>query len=505
MPYPFDDDQNEAGAEADSERERKFLAMRVGLRNARPVLGRGGLSEEQPPQSVSDTNDELIRRAGGMHGSDISRNRVPDAPGNALPPAPPGASILGMSSQPEGPATTRYEELLRKGPPQYHGFNKFLDILGNATREGRAIETGTGMGSLGYQSRLGRAANDAQSELSLQKEGEAARFSTPEKRQAYMQGNPSLFSSVTDFQKNDFVLSGKFPQREPGAEKPESLDQEIADAAATAQRDGRDPNSDPKVLQLLDVKQRGQRDPQQKLTPQEQAYQDYIKQGLTPAQAYEKVREQAPKPSKTLMLVPQPDGSSKAVEVTPGTVVPKGAETPPEFGKANQPTADEQRRADLARNMNENLDQLEEILNRRPNLFGWFSGRMTEAQGAIGTSDPDIAALKTIKEQMGMAMVGAHAMRNAQHVEAAGNAIVNSYHNSAGAVKNAIAKARQSLQTFISDAQKGTGGAVTSQRGGTSGGETGGAVRFSDGGRNFAIPADQVNEFLKDHPNARRQ
>jgi hypothetical protein len=201
---------------------------------------------------------------------------------------------------------------------------------------------------------------------------------------------------------------------EPPADKPETLTQEQAQAVEDLVAKGV-----PRVDAIGQVQGAGK--PDKTLTPQEDAYKSLLtqvnpatKKLYTPAEAYEKVRErqpEPPKPSKQLMLVPQPDGSSKAIEVTPGTTVPKGAETAPEFGKGSQPTADEQRRADLSRNMNENLDQLEDILNRRPDLFGWFSGRKTEAAGAIGTSDPDIAALKIIKEQIGMAMLSAKTIR----------------------------------------------------------------------------------------------
>lgn len=124
-----------------------------------------------------------------------------------------------------------------------------------------------------------------------------------------------------------------------------------------------------------------------------------------------------------------------------------------------KPTADETRRADLARNMNENLDQLEDIAKRRPDLFGKVAGRMTSLRNAIGTNDPDVAALQTIKEQMGMAMVGAHAMRNAQHVEAAARSIMNNFTNAPEAMAGAIKVARDSLGTFQQDAGEQQGSA----------------------------------------------
>jgi hypothetical protein len=169
------------------------------------------------------------------------------------------------------------------------------------------------------------------------------------------------------------------------------------------------------------------------------------------------------------MEVPQPDGSSKIVEATPGMVLPKGATPASKIGAGDtKATADENRRADLAQNMNENLDKLEEIAKRRPDLFGPMAGRLTAAKEWLGTNDPDVAALHTIREQTGMAMVGAHAMRNAQHVEKAADSIMNAFKNEPEALlgpTGSIAAARQSIQTFIGDRASGGGGKNTENQG----------------------------------------
>lgn len=121
--------------------------------------------------------------------------------------------------------------------------------------------------------------------------------------------------------------------------------------------------------------------------------------------------------------------------------------------KKAQPSADEIRRSDLANNLNENLDKFEDIVKRRPELFGPVAGRLTAMREWTGTSDPDIAALKTIHEQVGMATLGAHSMRSAQHVEAAADAIMNGYKNEPQAILSSIGTARNSLKTFIGDVQ----------------------------------------------------
>lgn len=129
-------------------------------------------------------------------------------------------------------------------------------------------------------------------------------------------------------------------------------------------------------------------------------------------------------------------------------------------------TADEQRRADLARNMSENLDQLEQIVRSRKDLFGPLAGRYTQLRQLTGTSDPDIARLRAIKEYLGMASVGAHAMRNAQHVGAAADAVMAGFNNSPEATLAAIQAARQSIATFQRDANEQPGSAPRRPAGG---------------------------------------
>jgi hypothetical protein len=178
--------------------------------------------------------------------------------------------------------------------------------------------------------------------------------------------------------------------------------------------------------------------------------------------------ERPQKPQQQLAVI---DG--KVVELKPGMVVPKGTESLSGDLKGSKPSADESRRSDLSRNMNENLDQLEEIVQRRPDLFGPVAGRWTGLKEMVGTDDPDIGKLHTIKEQMGMAMVGAHAMRNAQHVEAAANSIINSFKNGGPAVLASMKAARDSLATFQQDAGD--------QRGNVPKGSPGGAQHVPGG------------------------
>lgn len=130
---------------------------------------------------------------------------------------------------------------------------------------------------------------------------------------------------------------------------------------------------------------------------------------------------------------------------------PPGLQKSGTFAKNAKPTADEQRRADLAGNLDENLGSLEQIINRRPDLVGAFGGRWADVKSHIGSNDPDLAALKTLEHQIGMAQISAHGMRSAQGIQGAADSIMNNLHSGPDALKSAINTARNSVKTFQND------------------------------------------------------
>lgn len=166
-------------------------------------------------------------------------------------------------------------------------------------------------------------------------------------------------------------------------------------------------------------------------------------------------------------------------------------------------SSDEQKRADLAQNMNENIDQLEDILNRRPDLFGPVAGRMTQAKVALGTDDQDAAKLFTLEHQLGMVAQGAHGMRSAQGVESAAKSLTNGFKNSPEATRAALESARTSVATFLRDSQAPgqARGNITSPPAGSSGR----GVKLSDA---MALPqnkgksADEVARDIEAHGHA---
>ncbi len=173
-----------------------------------------------------------------------------------LPPVTPHLNVQG------------YEEGGPRNPkgqgPELHGWKKALDAIGSMFPIGRGIEEAIPGTPQNFGEKFSQTAARAAKEQSLEKgkqetEGGAAsaQFNTPEKRRAYLQAHPDEFQGATDFQKNDFVLAGKFPQKEPAEPKPEHADivKEFSDALAKGDTERIDALT-PRVKQYLDATQK---------------------------------------------------------------------------------------------------------------------------------------------------------------------------------------------------------------------------------------------------------
>ena len=192
----------------------------------------------------------------------------------------------------------------------------------------------------------------------------------------------------------------------------------------------------------------------------EKFYADWLKDNSFPDTAHNRllarsqfaVAGQTPQRPQQQLAV-GPDG--KVLEVKPGMTLPQGAKTLSGDLAGAKPNAEELKRAEMAENVNENLDKLEEIVKRRPDLFGPVAGRMTEARMWAGSNDPDVGVLKTIHDNLGMAAQSAHSMRSAQHVETSANSVLNGFKNGPDAVLASAKALRDSVKTFTKDVQEG--------------------------------------------------
>lgn len=257
-----------------------------------------------------------------------------------------------------------------------------------------------------------------------------------------------------DFRKEDEALTAKPKSGSPDEQTFNDLLKQINSATNK-------PYTAQEALEI--VKSAGKPEAPKTQTPEQQFISEYLQKNpgssiASAIAAYSRVTQKPEREPKQLAV--GPDG--KVIELRPGMTVPAGTKPASKYG---QPTADEERRSDLSRNLNENLDQLEEIAKRRPDLFGPVSGRMTQAKGWLGSSDPDVAALSNIKDNIGMVKQSSHGMRSAHHVEEAADSILNGYKNTSTALLSAIESARKSADTFSQDVERKEGYTQNSSRG----------------------------------------
>jgi len=196
------------------------------------------------PRSITDEGDTTT-----VSGATAPVSAQPTAPatsqpvsitGPSEPAEQPARSIAAGPLDQLGPAGQREQQLLAN-KPEYHGWKKALDILGRVTGPGRAIEQGTGLGTLGYEAQLAQAERDAAAERAQQLApltGKYTQARTEEQEAKATQERARAEAALHP------------PPKEP---KPEDLKQEYADAVMDAIKRGVNPAQDPKVGQLSDA------------------------------------------------------------------------------------------------------------------------------------------------------------------------------------------------------------------------------------------------------------
>lgn len=117
-------------------------------------------------------------------------------------------------------------------------------------------------------------------------------------------------------------------------------------------------------------------------------------------------------------------------------------------GKPLATTAD-RNRASLAHVADDNLVQIEDIVNRRPDLFGVGGGRLSSVEQMIGSDDRDLQALGNAAHNFAMANAGIHGSRSFENVQAAERELLNGLKSGPNGVRGAIDSNRQNLRTII--------------------------------------------------------
>jgi hypothetical protein len=227
--------------EGDEERKRRLLTNAQGMPPARP-----------PEAATTPASTPTMPAAVPAASSRSEASSTPLAQ-PSMPPAGradmagPSLSATGqrvmetMPAAPTGPAQQRLEDLQAQPRPELHGWKKVLDVIGQMHPIGRAIEQNIPGSPQFYDTAVQRAAGQAgleqktqegqqrsqENQQTIEKNAAAAQFDTPAKREQYMEDHPDQFEGVSDFQKNDWKLSGKFPQKEPPEDQSGKTPEEV--------------------------------------------------------------------------------------------------------------------------------------------------------------------------------------------------------------------------------------------------------------------------------------
>jgi hypothetical protein len=112
-------------------------------------------------------------------------------------------------------------------------------------------------------------------------------------------------------------------------------------------------------------------------------------------------------------------------------------------------TSDEKKKVELAENGMVNINEIASIIQRRPDLLGPASGRITSIEQMMGSNDRDITALATAVHNLSMVNSGIHGFRSQEGVKSYEQMVLNNFKNGPQAVAGALRAAATSAQTFI--------------------------------------------------------
>ena len=171
---------------------------------------------------------------------------------------------------------------------------------------------------------------------------------------------------------------------------------------------------------------------------------------------YRQIRQAAKgeKDQGTQMLVPDGKGGMTTKLIQPGDSVPAGSTSisgKPAITTPGglQPTVADRNRASLAHVASDNLDQIQDVVTRRPDLLGMIGGRISNVDQMIGSNDPDLQVLGNAAHNFAMANAGIHGSRSFENVKAAEQELLNGLKTGPKGVGGAIKSNRDNLTSII--------------------------------------------------------
>jgi hypothetical protein len=114
-----------------------------------------------------------------------------------------------------------------------------------------------------------------------------------------------------------------------------------------------------------------------------------------------------------------------------------------------KPSVADHNRSSLAKIGLDSLNNAAEIVQRRSDLIGKFSGRVTTMEMLAGSNDPDMVALGNEIHNFAMANAGIHGSRNYQNVQDSENNILNHMRNGPQGMMGGIGANQKNLNRII--------------------------------------------------------
>jgi hypothetical protein len=112
------------------------------------------------------------------------------------------------------------------------------------------------------------------------------------------------------------------------------------------------------------------------------------------------------------------------------------------------PTTADKNRASLAKIALQNIDQIQGIVQRRPDLLGKMGAVKTVAD-LIGSNDPDLVALGNEVHNFAMANAGIHGSRSVENVRDAEQELLGHFKNGPQGIQGGLDANRKNLTTII--------------------------------------------------------
>ena len=236
-------------------------------------------------------------------------------------------------------------------------------------------------------------------------------------------------------------------------------------------------------------------------SPEQQYIDEYrqLHKGSTVAQAERAYSLDTQKPPQAIMLMPGENGGYTAQNIKPGSQVAPGALSTSGLNSMNVPTSQTRAMAETAPKVIDLANRSEQLIDEQIKSLGPAASRWNEFMaGKIGAPNPEFTKLRT-----NIGLLQTSLMR--MHVGArGGEQIMEHFRDLIDAAKQDPQNLKAALDEIKAYAQEvGASGGTGTAKETNEAASRGEAQTFTVGNTRYQIPKDKVEEFKRDHPDAR--